>query len=578
MSDSGLDRDAITAAIAARAGLGLSPAEHRRLSEYVVDVWDMADRLRLVPSPGQEGAGDRMPLRAAYANRAADGEGVAKGVDAEPRTRPDEGRSLQDADLPFTEDPLLAGLVEHAEAMAAGRYRPIDLVRSQLDRIARFDGVLRSAIAVDEEGALRAAASLSDELADRGARSLLHGVPVGAKDSIPAVGMPCTYNSPLMRDWWPRRDAEAVRRLRAAGAVMVAKHNLNEFGWSIPSEDDLAPPPRNPWLPEEYAVGSSSGGGVAVAAGLAVAALGTDGGGSARLPAGQNLLFGLKPGHGRAPSAGVSEGSVSEVSVLARRAEDAAAVMAVLLIDQDLPDAAARLRREPDDWVRRVRQAPTRLRVAVPEGYVADVGMEDDVRALWEATCKAVQEQGHELLVLPRPTLAILHDAVRANFVFIAAEHYFDHEGPGKDRGRYGPSAGFYNLPGACLSAADYLHAMRVRELVRAEVDAVLGQADLLLTPTSPVTRTSTARNPKTHRRGGNAAYTAPFNLTGHAGVSFPVGLSAEGMPVGMQLIGPRDGELALLQAARAFSAGFDLPAYPDLARVARDVAALAEG
>lgn len=187
----------------------------------------------------------------------------------------------------------------------------------------------------------------------------------------------------------------------------------------------------------------------------------------------------------------------------------------------------------------------------------------------YEATLRAIEEQGHEVVRLPQPTLNILHDGVRANFVVIAAEHYFDHEGPGKDRSRYGASAGFYNLPGACLTAADYLDALRVGELVRREVNEVLSEVDFILTPTSPVPRTSTARNPKTHRRGGNAAYTLPFNISGHPGVSLPVGLSDEGMPRGMQLIGRDGSEFDLLRAARAISGEFDLPPFPDLERMA---------
>ena len=194
--------------------------------------------------------------------------------------------------------------------------------------------------------------------------------------------------------------------------------------------------------------------------------------------------------------------------------------------------------------------------------------MEPAMQRAYEATLRAIEEQGHEVVRLPQPTLNILHDGVRANFVVIAAEHYFDHEGPGKDRSRYGASAGFYNLPGACLTTADYLHALRVGELVRREVNEVLSEVDFILTPTSPVTRTSTARNPKTHRRGGNAAYTSPFNITGHPAISFPVGLSSEGMPIGMQLVGRRGSEFELIRAARALSATFDLPPFPDLDEV----------
>ncbi|HZJ10775.1 MAG TPA: amidase [Trueperaceae bacterium] len=546
----------IVSALAERAKLNLSEAEHERLSEYVVDSWDMADRLRDVSSPGYEGVAADLPRRAAYSTR--------EPVQAEGAS-PQESSRLVGRPQPIPPAALEGGLVEVSTAMEAGEYTPLDLVNAQLERIARFDQAVRSYITVDREGALAAATALSDELAQSGPRSPLHGIPFGAKDSIPAAGMVCTFNSPLMKDWRPKRDAEAIRRMRAAGAVLVGKHNLNEFGWSLPREDDLAPPPHNPWLPEEYSVGSTSGGGAAVAARLAMFALGTDGGGSVRLPAGQHSLFGVKPGHRRVPPEGVTDGRVSEVSVLARAAEDAADVLAALLIDPDGDDSRQRMREEPNAWIEHVRAAPTGLRIAVPEGYIGDVGMEPDIQRAFESTLRVITELGHEVVKLPRPTLNILHDGVRANFVVIAAEHYFDHEGPGKDRGRYGASAGFYNLPGAFLSAADYLHALRVGELVRQQVDEVLADADMILTPTSPVTRTTTARNPKTHRRGGNAAYTSPFNISGHPGVALPVGLSSEGMPIGMQLIGRTDSEFDLLRAARAISGSFSLPAFPDL-------------
>lgn len=558
MTDNTPDTAAIVSAFAARAGLQLSPDELAKLCEFAVDSWDMADQLRSVTSPGLEGRTNDLPLRAGWSNQ------------PEPIPAPSAPRqSLTD---PKTIDPsvLEGSLIDAANRLAAGEFTPVDLVAAQLQRIREHDGQVRSYISIDEEGSLRAAEQLTRELAESGPRSPLHGIPIGAKDSIPATGMPCTYNSPLTQDWHPKRDAEAIRRLRAGGAILIGKHNLNEFGWSIPGEDDLTPPPRNPWLPEEYSVGSTSGGGAAVAARLAMGALGTDGGGSARLPGGQHLLFGLKPGHGMVPTQGVSEGLVSEVSVLTRTAEDAAALLSVLLVTPDSPDSYRRLQTEPYAHIALVRSEPKPLRIAVPQGYLDSVGMEEDVREAMEATYALLQDLGHEVVQLPAPVLDILHDGVRANFIVIAAQHYFDHEGPGKDRSRYGSSAGFYNLPGACLSAADYMHALRVGNLVRDAVDSILVDYDMLLTPTSPVTRSSTARNPKTHRRGGNAAYTSPFNISGHPALSVPVKLSHEGMPIGIQLVGPSASEFRLLQLGRSLAEGADLPAYPDLRRMAR--------
>lgn len=538
--DSPEQRARMVQAFADRARLDLSDSELERLSEYVESAWDMADRLHEVDQPGREGLAADLPLRSAWANVGSRSEPPASVQAPEPLER------------------LPSSVLETAAMIASGSVTPLELVSSQLAHIDRYDADVRSYITVDHAGAMAAASNLTEELSDGRPRSILHGVSFGAKDSIPAAGMRCTYNSPLMRDWVPARDAEAVRLLREAGAVLVGKHNLNEFGWSLPSEDDLAPPPRNPWLPEEYSVGSSSGSAAAVAAGLASFAIGTDGGGSIRLPAGQHSLFGLKPTHDKISRLGVSDGSVSEVGILTKTAEDAAAVLAMLL-----GGSAA-------SCIAHVSEAPDRLRIGLPTGYIDDIGMEDDVRELLDAAVRFLDEACHEVVHLSSQSLKLLHDGVRANFVLIAAEHYFDHEGPGRDRSRYGASAGFYNLPGACLTAADYMHAQRVGKLVRAEVDAVFQSTDLLLMPTSPVTRTSTARNPRTHRRGANAAYTAPFNLTGHPALSVPVGLSSEGIPIGLQLVGPMDSELELLQTGGWLSSLFELPAFPEIASSAQ--------
>src|SRR5690606_2693595 len=194
------DAHTIVAAFAARAKLNLTEAEHERLVEYVSDSWDMADRLRDVQTPGYEGMAEKLPLRAAYSNRGSS-----------PASASPSGSESVGTPRPLPEGVLEGGVVVAARAMAAGEYSPLDLVNGQLERIARFDDTVRSYITVDREGSLAAASGLTEELGSGGPRSPLHGIPFGAKDSIPAAGMPTTYNSPLTKDWVPKRDSEAVR-------------------------------------------------------------------------------------------------------------------------------------------------------------------------------------------------------------------------------------------------------------------------------------------------------------------------------------------------------------------------------
>ena len=538
----------------ASLGAPLSHSEEKRLREYVEDLWELADSIASVDHPGLHGVEGVLPRQYAWANT----EAGPAAPDAGPPSAPGgPARRLAPDDLHRW------SLDAVSEAIRTRRIAPIDVTERIIARIQALDSGLHSYVTLAERQARAHALQLTQELDGSSWRGPLHGIPIGIKDSIPVAGMPCTGNSRLLEDWIPRRDAEAVRRLRESGAVIVGKHNLNEFGWSIPSDADLTPPPRNPWFPREPSVGSTSGGAAALAAHLCFAAIGTDGGGSVRLPAGQHLLIGIKPTHARVPRTGYGGGRVSEIGVLARSAHDAALVLAALL-----QPVEGRARGERADSIRQRADGITRalrpLRLGLPRNYLSQVGMEGDVAVAFERAVALCASLGMDVVELPASALRNLAAGVKANFVVIAADHHNAHQRTmAASRERYGASARFYNMPGAFLSAADYLNALRVAEVVRSEVEDVMQTIDMLVMPTSPVTRTSVARNAKTHRRGGNAAYTSPFNLTGHPAASVPIGRSSEGIPIGLQLVGAYDSDFDILAAAHAITEAQDLPAYP---------------
>ena len=435
-----------------------------------------------------------------------------------------------------------ASIAETGERYRAGTLSPVELTEALLDRVGRLDGRLHAFITVADAGA-RADALSAEARLRRGDPGPLVGIPLAVKDNIATRGIRTTGNSRVLEDWIPGRDALAVERLRAAGAVILGKTNLNELGWSIPADGDLCPPARNPWNPAYAAIGSSSGSAAAVAAGLAAAALGTDGGGSVRLPAGQMGLVGVKPTHGTVPSAGsLSEGStIGDIGVLARDVDDARVLTGVLMAR----DLGGRGGRRPE------RPRLDGVRVGVPRRFIEQVPVEPEVAEAFAAALAALAGLGAVLSDVDPSGMAA---ARTANFVALIAEHYASHESflPGH-WSRYGRSARLYLAHGAFLSAADYLAAQETGRIVRREIDRILARVDLLATPVSPVVTAEAARRPEAHRRGINASFTSPFNLTGHPGVSVPCGVGAAGLPIGLQLIGRHHAEAAVLDAAHAY-------------------------
>lgn len=424
----------------------------------------------------------------------------------------------------------VAGMLDRGEVTSA------ELVEASLARIDALDGLLHCFITVDRDGALAAARSAdADRAAGLAGHSPLHGVPVAVKDNLDTAGLRTTQNSHALADHVPSADTPAVARLRAAGAVIVGKTNLNEFGWSLPSEADLTPPVNNPWQPEYRSIGSSSGSAAAVAAGMVYAALGTDGGGSTRLPAGQHGLVGLKPTRGSVPGRRAYH-QLSVVGVLARSAADAAAVYEVIADQSDTPLDSKPL---------------AGLQLGIPRQIVEDSGLEADVGAAFDDAIGELKRLGVAVSDVELPAMTV---ARAANFTLIAAGSFTSREALVREKlDMIGPVTRRYVLTGAFARATDVLRAQRVAELAESAMTDDLGDLDGILTPVTPFVTAEAARVPGEHRKGRNAVFTAPFNLIGWPAIAIPCGMGSVGLPIGFQVAGLRRCEPMLLSLARAY-------------------------
>jgi amidase len=448
-------------------------------------------------------------------------------------------------------------LVELAALLRARKLSSVEITRAIIDRIHTTNPRLHAYITVAEESALRSAAQADTEIAAGRWRGSLHGVPLAVKDLCQTKGILTTCASRVLRDWIPDSNATVVDRLQSAGAVLLGKLNLTEFAvaWYHP---DL-PVPLNPWDPSLWPGASSSGSGVASAAGLCFASIGTDTGGSIRFPSAACGVVGLKPTWGRVSRHGVFPlgESLDHIGPITRTVADAAIVLTAIA-GSDPADETS-LGAPLDDYVGALDEGVKGLRVGVDEKFIAK-GASAEVGAAIAEAIRVFDRLGARIVKVDVPDTA---PGLSAWMTLCSAETAAAHEATFPARASdYGPSFRSFLELGATVRGQEYAKAHIARERFANRFQALFDRIDVLACPSMSVSSLPANAMPADARElaGPNplVLFTAPFNLSRNPTLSLPCGKSPAGPPPSLQLVGRRLGEATLLQTGAAFERASD--------------------
>lgn len=437
-----------------------------------------------------------------------------------------------------------------ARLIAARELSPVDAVEAVLDRAQQLNPSLNAFahLAADQARAAARQAQAAVMAGDR--LGPLHGVPITVKDNVAVAGLPLGHGSIAIEPVIPDRDAIAVARARAAGAVIIGKTTLPEFAHKVLTVNNAQGVTHNPWNLAHSPGGSSGGGGAALAAGIAPLAIATDGGGSIRCPASWNGVVGLKPTLGRIPGEAMPDGfgNFAYIGPMARHTDDLALLLSVM--EGPSPADPFALRPPPAD-------APVTVQ-GMRIGWLPHVGehrTDAVTAAITERAVGALANAGAEVETLSAPCFEGLYAvyAVLASTARAARYgHILDTAGD-----RMTPTLRDCIVQGRGWSAVQWLAAHDRRTALFRAVQALFERFDILATPTT----TTTAPRLDSIDPGYPGGYPAwavalhPFNLSGHPALSTPAGFTDDGLPVGLQLVGPWFGERRLLVASAALEA-----------------------
>jgi len=443
-------------------------------------------------------------------------------------------------------------LDEVARRLKARKVSSVEATQAMLDRIARLDPKLKSYATLTPERALADAASRDAETAAAQALGPLHGVPIAVKDLCNTAGVATAAGMAIHRGNVPAKDATVVARLKAAGAVILGKLQMTEGAYGV--HHPSVSPPVNPWNAAYWPGVSSSGSGVATAAGLCFASLGSDTGGSIRFPSSMNGLTGLKPSWGRVSRAGVFAlaESLDHIGPMCRSALDAAIVLGVIAgADDDDPTAAPHI---VADYAGAVSSGVKGRRLGVPKNLL---GLDGDAQRAFEGARATLERAGATLVDVILPPF---DEAALKWLQICAVEAALAHEAtfPSR-RAEYGPEfAGLLEI-GHGLSALELARLQLLRARVAGQIERLLSSVDLLLVPAmgaAPSLKTIATRTPETIT--ARLRYTAPFDMSGHPTLTLPGGMTADGVPVGFQIVGRHFAEAEILAAGHAFQQASD--------------------
>ncbi|MEV6591476.1 amidase [Streptomyces acidicola] len=448
--------------------------------------------------------------------------------------------------------PCELSLAAAADAIRARQLSPVELADSVLERIAQMEPHLQAYVSVTAEHTRRAARAAERDIAAGRHRGPLHGIPMGLKDLIDVSGAATSASSRVRADHRAQADSTVAARLSAAGAVLVGKTHTHEFAYGL-----TTPQTHNAWDPDRVAGGSSGGSAVAVAAGMATFALGTDTGGSIRVPAALNGVVGLKPTYGLVPRHGVTSlsWSLDHVGPITRTVEDAALVLTALA-GHDHRDPAS-LATPATDYRPAAGTDVTGLRVGVPRAYYFD-HIDPEAEAAVRRAIGQLRAMGARLVEVEIPMTRYIQ-ATQWGLMVPEATAY--HEGTLRTVPElYQADVRVLLEAGELMPAGDYLRAQRSRTLMRQEWARMLQEVDVIAAPTVPATAVKAGQETITWAdgtvEGVSDAYvrlSSPANITGIPSLSVPVGHDTAGLPIGMQLLGRPLGESVLLRVGHAY-------------------------
>jgi aspartyl-tRNA(Asn)/glutamyl-tRNA(Gln) amidotransferase subunit A len=425
-------------------------------------------------------------------------------------------------------------IAEASRLIRSRQLSPVDLTQAYLDRIRMFDGRLNAFILLMEQSALTDAAKADREIAAGGWKGPLHGIPIGLKDIYNTAGVATTGHSALFKDHVPTEDATTVRKLRDAGAVIIGKLSTMEFAIGGPSFDLPWPPTKNPWKDNYDPSGSSSGSGVAIAAGFCTGSMGTDTGGSIRGPSAWCGVAGLKPTYGLVSRRGILPLSftLDHGGPMCWTSEDCALMMQVLSGHDALDPGSADV--PVPDFTGAIGSGIKGLRVGVIRHYFEkEVATDAETVAALEEAIRVTSRMGavvSDVRMAPAQTYHDVSNLIMAPEAYAIHERYLT-----KTPELYGELARRRIMMGAFVRSSDYVNALRERSRLAAHAAAVMQDVDVLITPTRgfPAVELGSFDFMK-----AGISFTRPYNVLGYPALSVCCGFSASGLPLSMQIAG----------------------------------------